>query len=38
MIKTLIYGAVVAFFVIQTANVPPVHLQGLTSTQIAAAH
>lgn len=38
MIKTLIYGAVVAFFVVQTANVPPVHLHDLTSTQMAAAH
>jgi len=38
MVKTLIYGAVVAFFVIQTANVPPVHLNTLTTTQMAAAH
>jgi|GEM_PF-5499067 len=23
MIKTLIYGAIIAFFVVQTANIPP---------------
>jgi len=25
MIKTFVYGAVLAFFVVQTANVPPIH-------------
>lgn len=38
MIKPLIYGTIIAFFVFQTASVPAFHAQAGIPTQVTAAH